>query len=164
VKAEFHLDLQEFATVITEVLRKELRVLLAKKTVATESLLTVKTLAQYLHVSEQWVYERVHLKEIPCIKMGKFPRFKQSDIDKWLETLTTPAVQPLSHPVQERRTKTAAKSPLTERLSAFAHTGNHATMAASTSAMTGEIRLTPTEVCTSTRRRKSDDAKGKGVV
>lgn len=59
-------------------------------------ILTVKTLAEFLEVSEQWVYERVHLKEIPFYKVGKFPRFKKSDIDKWLDALKTPAINPLS--------------------------------------------------------------------
>lgn len=62
----------------------------------SDILFTVESLAQYLHVSKQWVYERVHLNEIPYIKMKKFPRFKKSVIDKWLESMGTPAVQPTS--------------------------------------------------------------------
>lgn len=67
---------------------------------AEEPLLTVKTLAKYLQVSEQWVYERVHLKEIPHLKVGKFPRFKRSDIDRWLDTLKIPVSNPLSSAIQ----------------------------------------------------------------
>ncbi len=51
-----------------------------------DTIFSVETLAKYLQVSKQWVYERVHLKEIPHIKMGKFPRFKKREIDIWLES------------------------------------------------------------------------------
>lgn len=67
-----------------------------------ESIFTVESLSDYLQVSEQWVYERVQLKEIPYAKVGKFLRFKRKAIDKWLDEQTTPAVSPLS-----RRLKTA---------------------------------------------------------
>ena len=59
-----------------------------------DELLTVESLAKYLSVSKQWVYERVHLKEIPYVKMGKFPRFKKHEIDNWLDGMKTPAMQP----------------------------------------------------------------------
>jgi excisionase family DNA binding protein len=60
-------------------------------------LFTVETLSQYLQVSKPWVYERVHLNEIPFMKMGKFPRFRKLEIDKWLNKMQTPAVQPVSN-------------------------------------------------------------------
>ena len=97
MKAEFQIDTQEFVTAISKVLLKELKPLLERQTANTEPLFTVKTLAEYLQVSDQWVYERVHLKEIPYIKVGKFPRFKKSDIDKWLDTLKILAAYPLSN-------------------------------------------------------------------
>jgi len=53
-------------------------------------LLEVKELAQYLGVSTQWIYERVQLKEIPYIKVGKLLRFQKSDIDRWLGDLKVP--------------------------------------------------------------------------
>ena len=61
-----------------------------------DSLLGVKELAQYLGVSVQWVYERVQLKEIPHIKMGKHLRFRKSNIDTWLDSLKIPSMSPLS--------------------------------------------------------------------
>ena len=60
------------------------------------SLLGVKGLAEYLGVSDQWVYERVQLKEIPYIKVGKLLRFRKSDIDTWLDSLKVPPMNPLS--------------------------------------------------------------------
>jgi excisionase family DNA binding protein len=97
VKVELQIDTQEFVAAISKVLLKELKPLLERQTVHTGPLFTVKTLAKYLEVSDQWVYERVHLKEIPYLKVGKFPRFKKSDIDKWLDTLKIPAAYPLSN-------------------------------------------------------------------
>ena len=71
------------------------------------SLFTVKTLAKYLEVSDQWVYERVHLKEIPYIKVGKHVRFKKADIDRWLESLKVPPMDAPSRitPLTERPNK-----------------------------------------------------------
>jgi len=69
----------------------------SKKMDVNNIIFTVESLAQYLHVSKQWVYERVHLNEIPFIKMKKFPRFRKSEIDKWLDGMKTPAVQLLSN-------------------------------------------------------------------
>jgi len=50
-----------------------------------DALFTVETLAEYLRVSKQWVYEKVHCNEIPYYKVGKYPRFRKSKIDKWLK-------------------------------------------------------------------------------
>lgn len=96
MKAEVDIDTQDLAALISEALLKELKILLGQKTAEPDLLFTVETLAEYLHVSNQWVYERVHFKEIPHFKMGKFPRFRKSEIDKWLDTLKTPALCPLS--------------------------------------------------------------------
>ena len=48
-------------------------------------LMDVKGLAQYLKVKESWVYEKIHMKKIPFLKAGRFPRFRKKHIDKWLE-------------------------------------------------------------------------------
>jgi excisionase family DNA binding protein len=80
-----------------------LRVWATSPNAEDESLFTVKTLAKYLQVSQQWVYERVQHKEILHIKLGKFPRFKKSDINPWLETPKIPASEPLSRPLTVER-------------------------------------------------------------
>lgn len=67
-----------------------------------DELFTVETLAKYLQVSKQWVYERIHLNEIPYIKMKKFPRFRKSEIDKWLDKMKTPAIQPLPNALPKK--------------------------------------------------------------
>jgi len=48
-------------------------------------LMDVKGLADYLQVKESWVYEKIHKREIPYHKAGKFPRFRKKHIDIWLE-------------------------------------------------------------------------------
>ena len=47
-------------------------------------LMTVREVAKYLRVKESWVYEKIHTREIPFRKVGKFPRFRKFDIDLWL--------------------------------------------------------------------------------
>lgn len=98
MKAEFNIDTQEIVREITREVINALKPLLHARA-EDDTIFTVKTLAKHLEVSNQWVYERVHLKEIPYIKMGKFPRFKKSDIDRWLDTLKTPAIKPISRPL-----------------------------------------------------------------
>ena len=97
--AELNIDTQEIIREITSEVIKAIKPLLNGKA-EDDTIYTVKTLAEYIGVSSQWVYERVHLKEIPYIKMGKFPRFKKADIDKWLDSLKTPAVNYLSRPLK----------------------------------------------------------------
>ncbi len=46
-------------------------------------MLTVDELADYLKVKASWVYEKVHTRQIPFRKVGKFPRFPKKHIDVW---------------------------------------------------------------------------------
>jgi excisionase family DNA binding protein len=50
-----------------------------------DELMDVKGLARYLKVKESWVYEKIHTRQIPFQKAGRFPRFRKKNIDKWLE-------------------------------------------------------------------------------
>ena len=59
--------------------------------------LDVPGLCDYLHVSPKWIHERTHLKEIPFHKLSnKQLRFRKRDIDRWLDSLRTPAINPTS--------------------------------------------------------------------
>jgi excisionase family DNA binding protein len=49
-----------------------------------DELMDVQGLSKYLKVAKSWVYSKVHLREIPFRKAGKYPRFKKKDIDLWL--------------------------------------------------------------------------------
>ena len=58
-----------------------------------DTILDVQGLCEYLKVTPKWIHERTHLKEIPYYKASnKVLRFKKRDIDKWLESLKTPAI------------------------------------------------------------------------
>jgi excisionase family DNA binding protein len=70
-----------------------------------ESILDVDGLASYLKVTKSWIYERTHLGEIPHYKIGKFPRFRKKDIDRWLERSKINPEPFLELAVTERRLK-----------------------------------------------------------
>lgn len=91
MEAKFNIDTQELVREIAGEVIKTIKPLLNGR-VADDVIFTVESLARYLGTSKQWVYERVHLKKIPYIKMGKFPRFKKSIIDNWLDTFKVPAI------------------------------------------------------------------------
>ena len=95
MKAEFQIDSNDLKKIASAVV-KELKPWLPSKKPNDEIPFTVKTLAVYLSVSPQWVYDRVSLNEIPHIKMGKFPRFRKSTIDEWLDSQKIPAVSQLT--------------------------------------------------------------------
>jgi excisionase family DNA binding protein len=49
-----------------------------------DSMLTVREVANYLHVSSATVYKWAKDKEIPSHRLGRLWRFKKSEIDKWM--------------------------------------------------------------------------------
>lgn len=53
-------------------------------------LMTVKETADYLKVKTSFIYEKVHKREIPFHKCGKFPRFRKKYIDIWLKNPYSP--------------------------------------------------------------------------
>lgn len=97
MKAEFNIDFTQLAIEITREVIKALKPLMVDRDrVVTDTVFTVETLAEYLGVSKQWIYERVRRKEIPFIKVGKFPRFREAEIETWLDSQRIPATQPFS--------------------------------------------------------------------
>jgi excisionase family DNA binding protein len=95
LKAELELDTKQLVKHVTEAVLKALQPYLNGNGEG-DTLFTVKALAEYLEVSDRWIYERIQLTEIPFIRQGGFLRFRKSDIDQWLDTLKTPAMNPLS--------------------------------------------------------------------
>jgi excisionase family DNA binding protein len=82
-------DVQEIAKSVCAMLKP----LIAQSPALPNNLMDMDELCAYLKVSKQWVYERTHLKEIPYIKLSnKELRFHKKDIDRWLDSLKTPAV------------------------------------------------------------------------
>ncbi len=96
MKTEININSNELSEEVARKVLAVIKPLLKNGGVEPDTIFTVETLSDYLHVKPQWVYERTSLKEIPYAKMGKFPRFKKSDIDKWLESQKIPAMNPLS--------------------------------------------------------------------
>ena len=55
-----------------------------------EGLLTVREVAELLRVPVSWVYERTRrrgIDRLPHLKVGKYVRFRLSEIEGYLETL-----------------------------------------------------------------------------
>ncbi|MEV0823828.1 helix-turn-helix domain-containing protein [Nonomuraea rubra] len=48
-----------------------------------KALWTVKDLAEYLGTPVSWVYDNAH--EIPHVRVGREYRFRQQEVDLWLE-------------------------------------------------------------------------------
>ena len=48
--------------------------------------LCVKELSSYLSIKEKTIYSLVGRGEIPCYRIGKLVRFKQEEVDQWLDT------------------------------------------------------------------------------
>jgi excisionase family DNA binding protein len=61
-----------------------------------DTIFDVPALCEYLHVTPKWIHEQTHLKKIPYYKLSnKQLRFRKKDVDKWLESRKTPAVNDL---------------------------------------------------------------------
>jgi len=60
-----------------------------------ENLLTPQEIADVLGVTKSTIYQWTHQEYIPHVKIGRFVRFRQSVIEKWIERQET----------QGRRTK-----------------------------------------------------------
>jgi len=83
-------DLQAIAEKVVELVKP---LLSGKKDRQDDSVLDVEELCKYLRVGKKWVHERTHLKEIPYYKLSnKQLRFRKKEIDRWLDSLKTPAI------------------------------------------------------------------------
>jgi excisionase family DNA binding protein len=51
---------------------------------AEEGLLTVEDAAAFLAVKVSWLYEAVRLGRVPSYRVGKFRRFRRSELEMWL--------------------------------------------------------------------------------
>lgn len=54
-----------------------------------EKLLTVSELAESLRTPRSWVYGKTRLKgddQIPCIRVGKYIRFRLEEVMQWLKS------------------------------------------------------------------------------
>ncbi len=76
-------DLQAIADRVIDVLRPHLHV----GSDGENSIYDKPGLAEYLHVDVSWINKQITLRAIPYIKIGKYTRFKKTDIDRWLESM-----------------------------------------------------------------------------
>ena len=49
-----------------------------------DPLLTVDEIAIYLNVKKSWVYEQVGKRNLPCKRIGKYLRFRASEVEQAL--------------------------------------------------------------------------------
>ncbi|OPX96763.1 MAG: Helix-turn-helix domain protein [Syntrophorhabdus sp. PtaB.Bin006] len=74
-------DLQAIADRVIEVLRPHLQVGSNQE----DTIFDKAGLAEYLHVDVSWINKQITARAIPYLKMGKYTRFRKTDIDRWLE-------------------------------------------------------------------------------
>ena len=83
-------DIDRITQKVVDVLKPFIR---TDRDPAVDGILDMEGLCSYLKVTPKWVHERTHLKEIPFYKLSnKQLRFRKRDIDKWLDSLKTPAL------------------------------------------------------------------------
>jgi len=51
----------------------------------SDHLLTVSDIAKQLAVPESWVYSKAEDGSLPSLKIGRYRRFRASEIARWLE-------------------------------------------------------------------------------
>ena len=54
-------------------------------------LLTPDDVADLLKVNKSWVYEAAREGRIPHVRLGRYVRFEEAEIEEWLKTLRTEA-------------------------------------------------------------------------
>ena len=80
---KIEMDIQDLESIAARVAERIMPLLNSQS--QQDTLFTVEGLSNYLQVTKQWVYEKIHSNSIPHYKMGKYPRFRKSDIDSWLD-------------------------------------------------------------------------------
>ncbi|MCP4987721.1 MAG: helix-turn-helix domain-containing protein [Colwellia sp.] len=81
---ELNINTDELVKEVTQEVVKQLTPLLKHNSNGNgNEMLTVDELADYLKVTKSFVYERVHKREIPFRKVGRFTRFSKKHIDLW---------------------------------------------------------------------------------
>ncbi len=50
-----------------------------------EQLIAIEAAARHLDVKVSWLYEQVRLRKVPSYRVGKFRRFRVSELEEWLQ-------------------------------------------------------------------------------
>jgi excisionase family DNA binding protein len=74
-------DIEAIACKVVEMLKP---LLADSPSSPSEDILDVPGLAAYLKVDESWIYKQASLNAIPLFKVGRYTRFKMTEIDKWI--------------------------------------------------------------------------------
>jgi hypothetical protein len=74
-------DFEPLKEIVREVVREELRAMV-KPSRQDDPILDKKGLSEYLKVDVSWIDKNLYT--LPHFKAGKYVRFKQSHIDKWI--------------------------------------------------------------------------------
>lgn len=85
-----HGDIQAIAAAVAEFMRPQLAHL--KTGEADDRIMGVPELAEYLGMSDKWVYDQTGSNRIPFFKLGSITKFRKSEIDKWMRKFDTPAI------------------------------------------------------------------------
>ena len=56
----------------------------------TDRLLDAKEVAEWLNVPVSWVRESTRAGAMPCLELGRYKRYRESDVAKWLEERSRP--------------------------------------------------------------------------
>jgi excisionase family DNA binding protein len=86
MKAEIELDAEALIQGIVAGLSDALRSLAtsSRGTLEHDPLIDANALAKHLCVTKHWIYQRVHSNTIPFFKVGKYTRFRVTDVEDWL--------------------------------------------------------------------------------
>lgn len=86
-------DIRAIANTVVEMIKPLLKS--STKYGKDETIFDVEGLSQYLKVGRSWIYQQTSLKNIPYFKVGKYPRFKKSEIDTWINKKSIMPIPPL---------------------------------------------------------------------
>lgn len=49
-----------------------------------EPLLTVHEVARLLRVRERWLYDATRRGDFPCVRVGRYLRFRRDEVERWI--------------------------------------------------------------------------------
>jgi excisionase family DNA binding protein len=55
-----------------------------REAAALSPIMTIKDVAEYLHIHPSTLYKMIHLGEIPSFKIGSDHRFRRDEIVEWI--------------------------------------------------------------------------------
>lgn len=88
-------DVKAIAKAVAEMLQPQFLNLRSGE--SDDVIMGVQEVAEYLGMSDKWVYDQTGQNRIPYFKLGSILKFRKKEIDKWVRQFDTPAVdQPSS--------------------------------------------------------------------